>query len=141
MLPGPRTMSPEQAFRRRLTGARCIDLQCLDHYHEGKLAGPCCAIFLRTQSGSWVRFFFQAGEFFWSDVSRPDAENDDGEDSYRLRRPPKALLLGDGSIESVVFEGEAGEERREVTLEFSSGVIFYVLNQGAETTLSISAAG
>ena len=55
-------------FRRAVEGAQCLGLLAQEYRRDGDLVSPANVLFLQVAPGRWLRFFLDAGVFFWREV-------------------------------------------------------------------------
>jgi hypothetical protein len=68
-----------------VTGRDLGRMLAQEHWYAGELNDPINVLFAELSDGRWIRFFFDAGVFFWSLVDTPTLPEDGGENRYRLR--------------------------------------------------------
>ena len=118
-------------------GVTCADIWQLEYWYRGHLASPCNVAFLRINDGQWLRFFFDAGVFFWKMVPRVDAELADGDFLYRPVRSADAAMLIGKVVEGCLFLGDSGGQNRVLRIRFATGGRLTLTNAGDENALSI----
>jgi hypothetical protein len=131
-------MNEEQTFKARINGANCIAVMQQQHWHRGKLSSLSNVIFLQTASESWVRFFFDAGVFFWRNVAAPEAPGSNEDDVYKIVPALGIACISGSAIISVVFQGLNGASIRTLVLGFTQGNHLTLINAADENTILIA---
>lgn len=113
-------MSAEATFASEATGARCHALLRQEHWYQGKLSALWNVLFVQVAADRWLRFFFDAGVFFWRSTRQPDSIPQQEESTYQLTSVIEATPLLGQVIVSVVFT-DPDASVRELVIEFSGG--------------------
>jgi len=129
-------MTPELSFSEIMRGETCLDVYRLEYWNDGRCSSPCIAVFLEVRVESWVRFFFDAGVFFWNVVREVGAELSEGQYFYRSVRAEDAQSLVGKTIERCVFDGSP-DGKRALSLDFTGGGRLRLSNADDETPLVI----
>jgi hypothetical protein len=137
----------ELEFKNHLEGSRCTLFQIQQFWHDGCLSDPANVLFLQVDGNRYLRFFFDAGDFFCRSVEFPDiAEDfDDRWGSTRLVEPQDVQLFVGHDVTSVHFFEIDGEKKGELRILFSSGAEFrltsHVTNNADWSEVSVVPAG
>jgi hypothetical protein len=83
--------SAEHEFAQEVENQHCEEFRVQELWFEGRLADEWNVLFLKLRSG-WVRFFFDAGVFFWKRES-PVLPEKHEQNEYRLVRPEIAQVV------------------------------------------------
>jgi len=75
------------------------------------VSNPYNVLFFELENGTFARFFFDGGVFFWRSEAPSTPDSFEG-NSFRLTEPDSFRLLSDRTITAVRFEGAPGAERR-----------------------------
>jgi hypothetical protein len=130
-------VNQQSSFVKAIRGTTCRDIWQLEYWYGGHLSSPCNVAFLCVNGGHWLRFFFDAGVFFWKMVPSVDAELADGDFSYRPVRSTDATLLIGKVVDGCLFLGDDGQPNRALTIRFVTGGTLTLTNVGDENVLSI----
>src|SRR5262245_66541646 len=93
--------STEREFALEVENQRCVEFRVQQFWLEGRLADEWNVLFLRLSS-RWVRFFFDAGVFFWKRQS-PSLPAKHENNEYRLVRPEIANVIEGRTILAASF--------------------------------------
>jgi hypothetical protein len=124
----------EREFTLQMQDQRCDELMALEYWYQGRIASEWNVLFLKIRDGSWVRFFFDAGVFFWKkDVpSRP--EDHEGSE-YRLVKPTLAKAVEGRTIVEARFT-ELKSGGRTLTLELDDGMALHLHNENDRSSVA-----
>jgi len=92
----------------------------LEFWYGGKFIGH-CVLFMKLPTGIWLRFFFDAGVFFWREVACPDRNYDEGSVSYRSTEIPDGARLLGQVVDRIEISGIDGHPFRELVIAFAGG--------------------
>jgi len=115
----------EYAFAQQLEGQLCHELKVQQFFYEGRLADQWNVLFLRLARDRWVRFFFDAGVFFWKN-ERPTLPYRDNE--YRLVTPEIAKAVEGRTVLGVAFSSLATGGRT-LTIELDNQTALHLHNE------------
>ncbi len=116
------------AFQASLVGQRVSRLIAQEHRHEGQLSDRFNVLFAYVGEG-WLRFFIDAGVFFWSVVSAPNPPAASDGHEYTLAECPFA-----GTVRDVVFSCSADSAELRVVL--SDGNALCLHNEADQSTVT-----
>lgn len=133
-------MTKFDGFRRAVEGAICLDLMAQEYHWEGELVCPANVLFLQLAPDRWLRFFLDAGVFFWravpAAVGITAAEAAPG-DSY-----PLVPITAPGLVGSRVAAAELQAmppDGMRLTLRFENGAALSLVDVADGVTLEITA--
>lgn len=117
----------EQEFTLQLQDQRCDELMSLEYWYQGRMASEWNVLFLKMGNGSWVRFFFDAGVFFWKNEA-PSRPEDQEDYEYRLVKPKLAKVVEGRTIVEARFNALKSGGRT-LTLELDDGMALRLHNK------------
>lgn len=121
-------MAVEEEFKRQLHGAVVTELIRLEYWFEGELESEVNVLFARVKDDRWIRFFFDAGVFFWREVAIPDVPETQGPYSWRLLPAHLPGLRLSSTVDEVAFIGDEGQMPRSLAVSLSNGSGFTLQN-------------
>ena len=128
-------VNTEQRFSDLVKGKICVEVSRLEYEHEGTVS-PCTVVFMRVGPDKWLRFFFDAGVFFWRLVETPDETRKENGFLYRVVGVPEATPQPQ-EIQRALFKGSEGDPVRALLLEFQNGSKLRLVNAKDENALFI----
>lgn len=132
-------MTKFDGFRRAVEGAMCLDLLAQEYHRHGELVAPANVLFLRFAPRGWLRFFLDAGVFFWREV--PAAEGIAAAEAAPGDSYPLVPIAAPGLVGSRVAAAELQAmppDGMRLTLRFESGAALSLVNAADEVTLEIT---
>jgi len=126
----------EREFTLQLQDQRCDEFVAVEYWYQGRIANEWNVLFLKLGNGSWVRFFFDAGVFFWKKEapSRPENHEDS---EYRLVKPPLAKAVEGRTIVDAGFSALKSGGRT-LTLELDDGMALHLHNQNDRSSVAFT---
>ena len=126
-------------FVRVLEHQRVQGLAVQQSWFRGQLTAEANVLFLQLAPGSWLRFFFDAGVFFWRMVDAPDAgERGDEDSEYRIvEAAPEGAM---GTVSAVHFTAP-DRDTVVLTISFAGGAQLVLQNRDDRNTLLVSLTG
>jgi len=113
-------MSAEATFVSEAMGATCHALMRQEHWYQGEPSSLWNVLFLQVAADKWLRFFFDAGVFFWRSAPQPDCIPKHEDNTYQLTSVREATPILGQVITRVVFT-DPDALGRELVIEFSGG--------------------
>ena len=109
------------SFVERLSGSTIRRLLAQEHWYADELSDPFNVLFAELDENKWVRFFFDAGVFFWTPVESPTLPEQSGNNRY---------LLTDLSVSGAVTHATVAESFDAALLEihFADSRVFQLHN-------------
>ena len=133
-------MSPEASFSARIKGTRISEFIRMEYSFQNELVSEVSVLFAHLGEDSWIRFFFDAGVFFWREVIVPETPYIEGAHSYALH-PIQLQCSGDDAIvQKVEFTGQEGTTKRSASLLLRAGCVLKLKNENDENSFSITIA-
>jgi len=80
----PSGMNEPDEFVRMLEGRECRGMVAQEFWHHGVPSDLVNVVFLEVKGGTWVRFFFDAGVFFWRTGAPEQVTGGEPAFEYRL---------------------------------------------------------
>jgi hypothetical protein len=121
-------MEDRAGFIEILKGKICLGLVGQQYFWNGELVNDCGLLFLQISEDVWVRFFFDAGVFFWRIEAQSEVAQFDGEYEWQLKYlGSKCKVLG-RRIEAVGFEGNEGGQINQLSIHFAPNVVLCLRN-------------
>ena len=123
-------------FRRAVEGAQCLGLLAQEYRRDGDLVSPANVLFLQVAPGRWLRFFLDAGVFFWREVPAAVGITDAAPgDSYPLV-PASAPGLVGSRVKAAELRAVPPDGAR-LALRFASGAGLALVNETDESRLEL----
>jgi len=118
--------SAEREFALEVQNQHCEEFRVQQFWFDGRLADEWNVLFLKLRS-SWVRFFFDAGVFFWKRQS-PSLPEKHGNNEYKLVRPEIANVIEGRTILVASFT-RLSSGGRTLSLSTDSGPALHLHNK------------
>ena len=116
------------AFQTALIGQRISRLVAQEHWHEGQLSDRFNVLFACVGE-RWLRFFIDAGVFFWSAVPAPNPPPSADGHEYALAEHPFM-----GTVREAVFSSAA--DSAELRIVLSDGSALCLRNEADRSTVT-----
>jgi hypothetical protein len=116
----------EREFALQIQDQRCDQFMVQQFWHRGRLASEWNVLFFKLANGSWLRFFFDAGVFFWR-TEEPSLPENHEDNEYRLTKPEIANAVEGRTIVDAAFS-DLKSGGRTLTLELDDGMALYLHN-------------
>ncbi len=71
-------------FVRFISGKAVRRMLAQEHWYLGEISNPVNVLFAELDDERWIRFFFDAGVFFWSTVESPTLPESNEKHRYSL---------------------------------------------------------
>ena len=130
-------LNVEQTFTSAMLGVVCADLLVQEYRWSGALISPVNVVFICANDGSWFRFFFDAGVFFWKKAAALDGGFVEGEHSYQIVRVSEAEPILGQAIRSVAFADVESSPGRKLVISFDNGAMLELQDENDENTLLV----
>jgi hypothetical protein len=125
----------EQIFLERVLHRACGGIQVQQVVYDGAVSDPCNVIYLELVDLPTLRFFFDAGVFFWREEEPSPIPASVGF-RYRLLRPEAFRVLEHKRVLTANF-ALLPQGRRILEMRFESGVGLYLQNSADKNTVVI----
>ena|SRR6266403_4362998 len=119
-------VADEREFTLQIQDRRCDEFMVQQFWHQGRLANEWNVLFLKLANGPWLRFFFDAGVFFWR-TEEPSLPENHEDNQYRLAKPDVAKAVEGRTIVDAVFSALKSGGRT-LTLELDDGMALHLHN-------------
>lgn len=119
-------MTTESGFVAAALNQTCTGIVVQEYHFRGYVHDEANVIFMSLETGNCLRFFFDAGVFFWK-VAPPVVAPSDDQSEYRLVEPEFAERLRGRKIVAAVFNASS-HSARELGITFEGGVRFCLRN-------------
>jgi hypothetical protein len=129
--------SAEREFATEVENQRCEEFRVQQFWFESRLADEWNVLFLKLRSG-WVRFFFDAGAFFWKRES-PSLPEKHEKNEYRLVRPDVAKVIEGHTILAASFS-HLSSGGRTLSLNIDSGSVLHLHNKHDRSSIVLVGA-
>ena len=96
-------MNEPDEFIRLLEGQECRGIIAQEFWHHGVPSDLVNVVFLQVESGLWLRFFFDAGVFFWRTGAPERVTGGEPTFEYRLTNLGARFRVRGRRIERVTF--------------------------------------
>jgi hypothetical protein len=127
-------MDSEAGFVAAALNQTCTDILVQEHLFRGSINDGANVVFLSLDTGICLRFFFDAGVYFWK-VAPPIATPSDDQSEYRLIEPQSAERLRGRKIVAVEFNPPS-ESARELGITFEGGIKLCLRNHMDKSALT-----
>jgi hypothetical protein len=121
-----KSMNTESRFVAAALNQTCTGILVQEYLFRGSVHDGANVIFLSLDTGICLRFFFDAGVFFWK-VAPPVAPPGDDQFQYRLTEPKFAQGLRGQKIVAAEFS-VSSDSARELGITFEGGMKFCLRN-------------
>lgn len=128
------SMDAEARFVATALNRTCTDILVQEYLFRGSVHDAANVIFLSLDTGICLRFFFDAGVFFWK-VAPPVAAPGDDQSQYRLTEPTFAQRLRGQKIVAAEFAVSA-DSARELSIAFEGRVKLCLRNHMDNSALT-----
>jgi hypothetical protein len=135
---GMNVPSATDRFARALEHQRVLDLAVQECWHQGRLSAPANVVFLRVAPERWLRFFFDAGVFFWRTIEAPDTPAAADGFEYRIVQAAPECV---GRTVSTVVVTAPDRDTVVLTISFAEGGQLILQNRDDANTLRPAAHG
>jgi hypothetical protein len=125
----------EQDFVERVLHKFCLGIQVQQVIYDGGVSDPCNVVFMELFESPTLRFFFDAGVFFWREEEPAPIRASAGF-RYRLLRPEGFQVLEHKRIVHASF-ALLPRRRRLLELRFETGVRLCLQNADDKNTVVI----
>jgi hypothetical protein len=99
----PHGMNEPDEFIRLLEGQECRGIIAQEFWHHGVPSDLVNVVFFQVESGLWLRFFFDAGVFFWRPGAPERVTGGEPTFEYRLTNLGARFSVRGRRIERVTF--------------------------------------
>src|SRR5687768_8319573 len=123
----------EREFQSRMNGQQCEQFLVQQFLHRGRMASEWNVLFLKLTNGPWMRFFFDAGIFFWKE-EEPSLPEDHEENEYRLVKPEIAKAVDGRTIVAASFSALSSGGRT-LTFELDDGMALHLHNDNDRSSV------
>ena len=113
------------SFEHAIAGCHIRSLFVEEFWYRGELAAPVSVVFAQIAEDRWLRFFFDAGEFFWSEESSPSLPPTTDDFSWRLTEVKFSGLVH----EATLLASHNCDEPSVLTVRSTSGEFLSLHNQ------------
>ena len=121
-----KSMTRESRFEAAALNRTCTGILVQEYLFRGSVHDEANVIFMSLDTGICLRFFFDAGVFFWK-VATPVAAPSDDQSEYRLVEPKFAERLRGRKIVAAEFNASP-DYARELGIAFEGGIRFCLRN-------------
>ena len=128
----------EREFVSRLEGRRCSKFLAQQYWLDGRLEDEWNVLFLGFSDGTYVRFLFDSGEFFWREEAPSLPDTFEGHD-YRMVEPAFSREVNGRSIAAVLFTSLISGGRA-VSFSFVEGGALHVHHDSERSVVFIADA-
>jgi hypothetical protein len=122
----------EKSFVVRIWGRTCRELRTQQYCYAERLEAEWNVFWMRDDS-AWIKFFFDAGVFFWKEEA-PSVPEGSRLHQYKLVEPTFASTLSNKEIVAANF-GPLPGGGRVLGIWFEGGVALRVENQSDRTSI------